>query len=148
MATTDDAGTREANKRVLRRAMAAVTALDTDAVLDEMTDSAVFSLPFEPLVPDSDMAGYRQLLTATFTMFKKFDVDITDIYDLVDPNVLIARYRSNSEGRDKPVVYQNEYIGVFNFRDGKMTSWREWANPEVSHAAIAGFADDAPAVHA
>jgi uncharacterized protein len=142
--TTDNASTREANKGVLRRAMAAVTALDTDAVLAEMHNSAVFSLPFEPLVPDTDMAGYRQLLTATFTMFKKFDVTITDIYDLVDPNVLIARYRSDSEGRDKPVVYQNEYIGVFDFRDGKMTSWREWANPEVSHAAIAGFADDAP----
>ena len=148
MTTTDDAITREANKGVLRRAMAAVTALDTDAVLAEMDASAIFSLPFEPLVPDTDMAGYRQLLTATFTMFKKFDVTITDIYDLVDPNVLIARYRSDSEGRDKPVVYQNDYIGVFDFRDGKMTSWREWANPEVSHAAIAGFADDASAVHA
>src|ERR1700744_1844587 len=146
--TTDDAGTREVNKGVLRRAMAAVSALDTHAVLNEMSDSAVFSLPFEPLLRDTDMAGYRQLLTATFTMFKKFDVTITDIYDLVDPNVLIARYRSDSEGRDKPVVYQNEYIGVFDFRDGKMTSWREWANPEVSHAAIAGFADDTPAVHA
>lgn len=148
MTTTDNASTREVNKEVLRRAMAAVGALDTDAVLAEMHDSAVFSLPFEPLVPDTDMVGYRQLLTATFTMFKKFDVTITDIYDLVDPNVLIARYRSDSEGRDKPVVYQNEYIGVFDFRDGKMTSWREWANPEVSHAAIAGFADDTPAVHA
>jgi ketosteroid isomerase-like protein len=146
--TTDDASTREVNKEVLRRAMAAVTALDTDAVLAEMDASAIFSLPFEPLVPDTDMDGYRQLLTATFTMFKKFEVTITDIYDLVDPNVVIARYRSDSEGRDKPVVYQNNYIGVFDFRDGKMTSWREWANPEVSHAAIAGFADDAPAVHA
>jgi uncharacterized protein len=145
---TDNASAREANKQALRRAMAAVTALDTDAVLAEMHDSAVFSLPFESLVPDTDMAGYRQLLAATFTMFKKFDVTITDVYDLVDPNVLIARYRSDSEGRDKPVVYQNDYIGVFDFRDGKMTSWREWANPEVSHAAIAGFADDAPAVSA
>jgi ketosteroid isomerase-like protein len=140
----DNTTAREVNKATLRRAMAAVGALDTDAVLAEMHDSAVFSLPFETLVPDTDMDGYRQLLTATFAMFKKFDVTITEIYDLVDPNVVIARYRSDSEGRDKPVVYQNEYIGVFDFRDGKMTCWREWANPEVSHAAIAGFADDAP----
>jgi limonene-1,2-epoxide hydrolase len=42
---------------------------------------------------------------------------------------------------------QNEYIGVFGFVDGKITLWLEYANPEASHAAIAKFADDAPAVH-
>lgn len=146
MRTTDNASVREVNKETLRRAMAGVTALDADAVLAEMHEQGAFELPFEPLVPDTDGAGYHSLLSVTFVMFKKFDITITDIYDLVDPNVLVARYRSHAEGRDKPVVYQNEYIGFFGFRDGKMTLWREWANPEVSHAALAGFADDAPVV--
>lgn len=144
MTTTDDATTREVNKQTLRRAMASITALDANAVRAELHDSAVLELPYEPAVPDTDADGFHQLLSIMFVMFKKFDITITDIYDLVDPNMLVAQYRSDSEGREKPVVYQNEYIGVFRFRDGKITLWREHANPEVSHAAIAQFADDAP----
>jgi uncharacterized protein len=144
--TVDSATTREANKQTLRRAMSGITALDTDAIRAELHDSAILQLPFEPAVPDSDRDGFLQLLSMMFVMFKQFTITITDIYDLVDPNMLVARYRSDAEGRDKPVSYQNEYIGVFHFVDGKITLWLEYANPEASHAAIAKFADDVPAV--
>lgn len=126
--------------------MSGITALDTDAIRAELHDSAILQLPFEPAVPDSDRDGFLQLLAMMFVMFKQFTIAITDIYDLVDPNMLVARYRSDAEGRDKPVSYQNEYIGVFNFVDGKIALWLEYANPEASHAAIAKFADDAPPV--
>jgi ketosteroid isomerase-like protein len=126
--------------------MSGITALDTDAIRAELHESAILQLPFEPAVPDSDREGFLQLLSMMFVMFKQFTITITDIYDLVDPNMLVARYRSDAEGRDKPVSYQNEYIGVFHFVDGKITLWLEYANPEASHAAIAKFADDAPAV--
>ena len=144
--TVDSATTREANKQTLRRAMSGITALDTDTIRAELHDAAILQLPFEPAVPDSDRDGFIQLLSMMFVMFKQFDITITDIYDLVDPNMLVARYRSDAEGRDKPVSYQNEYIGVFHFVDGKIALWLEYANPEASHAAIAKFADDAPAV--
>lgn len=144
--TVDSATTREANKQTLRRAMSGITALDTDVIRAELHDSAILQLPFEPAVPDSDRDGFLQLLSMMFVMFKQFTITITDIYDLVDPNMLVARYRSDAEGRDKPVSYQNEYIGVFHFVDGKITLWLEYANPEASHAAIAKFADDAPTV--
>ena len=146
--TIDSAATRETNKQTLRRAMGGITALDADAILAELHDSAAFELPFEPSVPDCDRDSFFQLLSMMFVMFKKFEITITDVYDLVDPDTLIARYQSDAEGRDKPVAYQNEYIGIFRFIDGKITYWREYANPDASHAAIAKFADDAPAVSA
>ncbi|EUA25367.1 snoaL-like domain protein [Mycobacterium intracellulare 1956] len=126
--------------------MSGITALDTDAIRAELHDTAILQLPFEPAVPDTDRDGFLQLLSMMFVMFKQFTITITIIYDLVDPNVLVARYHSDAVGRDKPVNYQNEYIGVFHFVDGKITLWLEYANPEASHAAIAKFADDAPAV--
>jgi ketosteroid isomerase-like protein len=146
--TVDSATTRETNKQTLRRAMAGITALDTDAVRAELYDATDFALPWEPAVPDSDRDGFLQLLSMMFVMFQKFEITITDIYDLLDPNMLIARYRGDAEGRGKPVAYQNEYIGFFRFVDGKIALWREYANPEVSHSALAQFADDAPAVSA
>lgn len=141
---TNSTITRAANKRTLHAALNGITTLDLDAVTAELHESAVFELPFEAAVPDCDRAGFLQLLSMMFVMFKKFDITVTDVFDLVDPNILVAQYRSVAEGRDKPVSYQNEYIGVFHFADGKITSWREYANPEVSHAAIAKFADDVP----
>jgi ketosteroid isomerase-like protein len=144
----ESATTHETNKQTLRRAMDGITALDADAVGRELHDSAVFELPFEPAVPDCSRDGFLQLLSMMFVMFRKFEIRITDIYDLVDPNMLVARYQSDAEGRDKSVIYQNEYIGIFHFVDGKITFWREYNNPEVAHAAVAQFADDAPAVSA
>jgi ketosteroid isomerase-like protein len=144
----DSATTRETNKQTLRRAMGGITALDADGIRAELHDAAAFELPFETAVPDCDRDSFLQLLSMMFVMFKKFDITITDIYDLVDPNVLVARYQSDAVGREKPVSYQNEYIGIFRFLHGKITYWREYNNPEIAHAAVAKFADDAPAVSA
>jgi uncharacterized protein len=146
--TVDSPTTRKTNKQTLRRAMSGITALDADAIRAELHDSAAFELPFEHAVPDCDRDSFLQLLSMMFAMFKKFEMTITDIYDLVDPDMLVARYQSDAMGRDKPVIYQNEYIGIFRFLDGKITFWREYNNPEVAHAAVAKFADDAPAVSA
>jgi uncharacterized protein len=142
--TETDSATREANKQTLRRAIAGISALDLDAVVAELHDGVRFELPYEAAVPDSGVDGIRDLLGSMFVMFGKFDMTVTDIYDLLDPNMLVARYRGDALGRQKPVVYQNDYIGVFEFRDGKITLWREFDNPMVSAAAIAQFGQDPP----
>jgi uncharacterized protein len=142
--TDTDSTTREANKQALRRAMDGISALDLDAVLAELHDDVRFELRYEEAVPDSGQDGIRDLLASMFVMFGKFTITLTDIYDLLDPNMVVARYRGDALGRDKPVVYQNDYIGVFEFRDGKITLWREYDNPLLSAAAIAKFAEDTP----
>ena len=145
MMTDSDSATREVNKRTLRRAMDGISALDLDAVIGELHDDVRFELPYEDAVPDSGQDGIRDLLGSMFAMFGKFTITLTDIYDLLDPNMVVARYRGDALGRDKPVVYQNDYIGVFEFRDGRITLWREFDNPLVSAAMVAGFAGDAGA---
>ena len=144
MMTDIDSATREANKQTLRRAIAGISALDLDAVIGELHDDVRFELPYEAAVPDSGLDGIRDLLGSMFVMFGKFDMTVADIYDLVDPNMLVARYRGDALGRDKPVVYQNDYLGVFEFRDGRISLWREYDNPVVSAAAIAKFAEGTP----
>jgi uncharacterized protein len=134
-----DTATREANKQTLRRAMDGIGALDLDAVVRELHDDLRFELPYESAVPDSGQDGIRELLGSMFVMFKQFTITLTDIYDLLDPNMLVARYRGNALGRDKPVAYRNDYIGVFEFRDGLITLWREFDNPMVSAAMVAEF---------
>jgi ketosteroid isomerase-like protein len=145
--TVDSATTREANKQALRRAMSAITAHDIDTVGAELHESAAFELPFEPDVPDGDRDSFLQLLSMMFAMFEKLELTITHIYDLVDPNILVARWLVDAIYRHKPVVYENQYIGVMHFRDGKIVSWRGYANPEAAHAALAKLTKGAPAVN-
>jgi ketosteroid isomerase-like protein len=144
--TDNDSATRDANKQTLRRAMDGISALDLDAVVAELHDDIQFELPYENAVPDSGIDGIRTLLGSMFVMFGKFTITLTDVHDLLDPNMLVARYRGDALGRHKPVAYRNDYIGVFAFRDGKITLWREFDNPMVSAAMVAEFAEDAPAV--
>ncbi len=148
MMTDIDSATREANKQTLRRAMDGISALDLDAVIGELHDDVRFELPYEDAVPDSGSDGIRDLLASMFVMFGKFDMTLTDIYELLDPNMLVARYRGDALGRDKPVAYRNDYLGVFEFRDGRISLWREYDNPMVSAAAIAKLADAGPEVSA
>jgi uncharacterized protein len=143
--TDTDSASREANKQTLRRAMDGITALDLDAVVAELHDDVRFELPYESAVPDSGQDGIRELLGSMFVMFKQFTITLTDIYDLLDPNMLVARYRGDALGREKPVPYRNDYIGVFEFRDGLITLWREFDNPMVSAAMVAEFAADSGA---
>lgn len=131
---------REANKQVLARAMAAISRLDVDAVLAELHDDVVMQLPYEDAVPDMDKADFGELLKVMFTMYKQFDITVSDIFELVDPDRLVARYDGDCVGRDKDVRYANRYIGVFAFRNGKMTLWCEYDNPLLAQASIAGFA--------
>jgi ketosteroid isomerase-like protein len=132
---------RRRNRAALERAMDAITKLSTGDVLAEVHDSLVMQLPYEDAVPDQDRAGFGQFLDMAFAMFQRFDITLTHIFDLVDPEVLVATYTGSALVRNKDVNYANEYIGVFKFHDGKITLWREYANPETSHAAIAACAD-------
>jgi uncharacterized protein len=145
--TLDGATTREANKETLRRAMKAISAHDIDAVGAELHESVDFVLPFESSVPDGDRDSFLQLLSMMFAMFEKLELTITHIYDLVDPNILVARWLVDGTYHHKSVVYENQYIGVMGFRDGKLASWRGYANPELARAALAKLAEDAPAVN-
>jgi hypothetical protein len=69
-----------------------------------------------------------RFLEMMFTQFRQFTIALT------------ARYRGDCHGRNKEEVrYANEYLGLFQFRDGLITSWREYDNPLVSSAATAGL---------
>jgi ketosteroid isomerase-like protein len=131
---------RDANKRVLRRAMDAIGALDVDAVLAELHQDVLLQLPYEEQVPDLDRAGFGELFKVMFTMYRQFTITLTDVFDLVDPNQLIARYDGDCVGRDKDVRYANSYVGIFRFADGKITLWCEYDNPITTLKSLEDFA--------
>jgi ketosteroid isomerase-like protein len=126
--------TDSANAAVVRRAMKGIGALDGDAIMACCHPSLLFQLPYEDAVPDLDHTGFRGLLGNMFEIYRQFDIEVTHVYELADPNALVARYAGTCIGRDE-VPYNNEYIGVFEFTDGLISLWREYDNPQISAAA-------------
>ena len=125
---------RAGNTALLRRAMAAIGARDVQAVLACCHQDLVFQLPYEADVPDLDRPGFGGLLGVMFDGYQKFDIELTDVFDLLDPATLVARYQGDCLGYDE-VPYRNDYIGVFQFSAGLISVWREYDNPMVSAAA-------------
>jgi ketosteroid isomerase-like protein len=125
------------NAAVVTAIMAALTALDVEGVLAHLTDDVRFELPFEQSLPDLDRDAFRGLLNAMVEMYRQFSIRITHVYDLEDRDTVIARYEGDCVGRTYGEPYANSYVGFFRFRDGKVWSWREYANPKISEAAIA-----------
>ena len=122
---------------VVRRVMDALTALDVDGVAQLVHDDLVFRLPYERSVPDLDKAGFLELLAATsFTLYRQFTITLTHVYDVADDDTLIARYVGDCIGHDD-VRYANDYVGIFAFRDGRISDWREYDNPMIVAAAQA-----------
>ena len=97
-AMTDTRATREANK---------------EAVHAELHNELLMQLPYEEAVPDLDKSGFCDMLAGVFTKYQRCDVVLTDVYELVDPNQLIARYSGDFRGRDKDVHHANNYVGIF-----------------------------------
>jgi ketosteroid isomerase-like protein len=135
----DDAA-RIANRAALERAMSGITALDLAAVVAELDDDLVMQLPFEGEAPDMDKTQFGELLATMFAMYERFDINIVEIVDLVDPNRLVARYESDCLVRARPITYANSYVGFFEFSDGKITAWREYDNPLNVQAFLSALA--------
>ena len=130
---------------LVRRAIGAVTAMDADTLSTLLHDDLEFQLPYERRVPDLDKDGFLELLrTSSFTLYRQFTIVLTHIYDTVDNDTLIARYEGDCIGHDG-VEYRNNYVGIFGFRDGLISSWREYDDPQIVIDAQERHAQFSPA---
>jgi ketosteroid isomerase-like protein len=124
---------------VVRAAIAGLSAKDPEAVLACLAEDGVVVLPFEHAVPDLDPRRLEKFLVGLFATYEVFDLRLTHLYELVDPDTLIARYEGacvSTEG----VPYDNSYLAVFEFAGGKISNWREYDDPTVSASSMAAHA--------
>ena len=53
------------------------------------------------------------------------------VFELLDPQTLIAEYRSDSRHLASGLPYRNSYLGILRFRDGQVCYWREDIKPQT-----------------
>ena len=131
----DDAARRAANKQVFADVQATISAGQFDKLGDFMVDDLLFELPYGPDFmpnPVEGLEAWNQMQLMTFALFDSFRLEPIEYHECLDPDELIAEYRSEATVKRNGNVYKNRYIGVLRFRDGKISHWREFHNPQAT----------------
>ena len=133
--TMDDDARRAANKQVFADVQATISAGEFDKLGQFMAEDLHFELPYGPAFMPKEFDGlstWNDMQLMTFAMFDSFTLIPIEVHDCVDPDELIAEYRSEAKVKRNGNDYVNRYIGVLRFRDGKISHWREFHNPTAT----------------
>jgi ketosteroid isomerase-like protein len=130
-----DAQRRDGNRAVFVSALETISAGQFDRLAEFMTDDLVFDLPYGPdFIPNpiEGLEQWNQMQLMTFQLFDSFEQELLEVHECLDPDELIAEYRSNAIVKRNGNAYRNRYIGVVRFRDGKICAWREFHDPRAT----------------
>ena len=138
---TDPNTLREANRAVMTETLGRLGRQDFVGACELLTEDVVCDWPYPPMegVPESitGRAAMWEFFSGGMTAFDPYRYEITEVFELVDPNCLIAEYRSNSRLKATNAPYRNQYLGIFRFRDGLIRYWREYINPVIVAETLA-----------
>jgi ketosteroid isomerase-like protein len=126
---------RAANEALFRTVVERISNGDYEQLRDCMTEDLVFELPYGPASMPGRFDGiepWLQMSLATFGMFRAFSLEITELHPSLDPDELVAEYRSRADVVHNGNEYRNRYIGVLRFRDGRICAWKEFHNPDAT----------------
>jgi ketosteroid isomerase-like protein len=118
---------------------------DLGAFADIWTEDAVQFVPFTPeglgaVVPSSFVG--RAAIVDHYRIVIKNRRDhafwIDRIHHTQDPEVVIIEAHARSVIGETGAVYENQYVCVFQIRDGRIAELREYANPLPVMRAFSG----------
>lgn len=105
--------------------------------VDDITDDFEFELPYGPGRRAMQVGGktaWKEMNAATWPMFENDHIvlNVTRIHEMRSPDMLIAEYLSEGKVKHTGKPYLNRYIGILEFRDGLISRWTEFHNPEIT----------------
>jgi ketosteroid isomerase-like protein len=131
----DAANQRAMNRKTFESVIDTVSAGRFEDLGTFMTTDLEFELPYGPdFIPNpiQGLAAWNEMQLMTFKLFRVFDLHLDAVHECVDPDELIFEYHSDAVVERNGNAYRNTYIGVVRFRDGKISHWREYHNPEAT----------------
>jgi len=138
---TDSDALRARNREIMTETLGRLGRQDFMGACDLLSEDVVCDWPYPPMesVPESIVgrAAMREFFSSGMSAFDPYDYEITEVFELLDPNRLIAEYRSNSRLKATDTPYRNKYLGIFHFKDGLICYWREYINPVIIAETLA-----------
>lgn len=124
---------------LVQKVLDAFAAGDLDTLMDCLADDVVFEFPYSNEGDVIDKAAAGNLIGFVVRTFDRRAISIDRVYELAHDDGLILEYSSQFEATRVGVAYQNRYVAIFEFRDGLITRWREYANPLAFREAMAAL---------
>jgi len=123
---------RERNIDVLKTAISSIGTGNSEIFSNLYTEDWVLELPYSE--PPKVLTGINEILTYLKPQMGKleFTLTLTEIFECLDPNLLIAEYVSEGRSTVTNKPYQNTYIGLWRFREGKICGVKEYLNPLIA----------------
>ena len=123
---------REQNMEVLKTAISSIGTGNSEVFSNLYTEDWVLELPYSE--PPKVLTGINEILTYLKPQMGKleFTLTLTEIFECLDPNLLIAEYVSEGRSTVTNKPYQNTYIGLWRFREGKICGVKEYLNPLIA----------------
>ena len=133
---------RERNMDVLKTAISSIGTGNNEIFSSLYTDDWVLELPYSE--PPKVLKGINEILSYLKPQMGKleFTLSLTEIFECLDPNLLIAEYVSEGRSTITHKPYQNSYIGLWRFREGKICGVKEYLNPMIAAEANAQAGDE------
>lgn len=131
---SDEANARRENKAVVENFFSRLEAMDIPGFIALWNEAGVQLMPFSP-------AGFPKELRGRAAIQKQYGglpenytgMRFTDrvYHETIDPEIFIVEYHGeiNVKATGKP--YNNDYIGVFRVKDGKLVKFTEYFNPII-----------------
>ena len=126
---------RERNIEVLKTAISSIGTGNSEIFSSLYTEDWVLELPYSE--PPKVLTGINEILAYLKPQMGKLEVTLTltEIFECLDPNLLIAEYFSEGRSTITNKPYQNTYIGLWKFREGKICGVKEYLNPLIATEA-------------
>ncbi len=126
---------RERNMDVLKTAISSIGTGNNEIFSSLYTDDWVLELPYSE--PPKVLKGINEILSYLKPQMGKleFTLTLTEVFECLDPNLLIAEYASEGRSTITNKPYKNTYIGLWRFREGKICGVKEYLNPLIATTA-------------
>lgn len=134
---TDDAARRQRNEDTARAMFAAFSAGDPEGQLAHCADDIVYEAPYYGLVKHG-IAEMRSMLGAVTDRFDAVSYVPVAFIAALDPDLVICEVQGDHPVTGTDRRYQNQYLMLMEFRDGKVVRWRELSNPKEYERAVLG----------
>lgn len=125
---SEDKALREANMALATRIMNDF-GRNMDGWYDNLHDDIVMEFPFGPTVGMAPRVEGKDACTAVFAaVVAGVQVKFHDIviHPMLDPSTFVVEYKGHGEPGD--LIYDQVYIGIQKYQDGKMILFKEYWN--------------------
>jgi uncharacterized protein len=125
------------NVDAVREMLARVSAGDTDGYLAHLAPDAEYVAPYYPeMAPRRSREEIASMLGGLFARFAQVSYTVTEVFETVDPDLVICEARGDNQVLGSDRRYRNHYVMFVRFRAGEVVHWTEYSDPNVYHRAV------------